>query len=272
MTITTINDRIKRLYDEKWANLNAWYPIGLYIPGAVTSGTEEGGDLTTKFKKASSAADTYKILAGLSSYASFFDGATSSYPKDKLQNIVSISGIPNASAGFKQDGTGLKENLDKNYASIGIKFYMEQDIYTWRFLQAWRSLWKTIGMSGEVSNSIEIKTGTAFDDPSATSLDGLAANATLGKYVNTIKTNGTQALPEGYLEMAHIKIDATRDEPVQELGILKITGLIPTDIPFIGEIGPGRSRGSDIPTLDCKFTASNIIYWDKASGLPTQFY
>ena len=267
MDIKTINNYIDNLYDQKWANLNAWYPIGLYIPGVTVSGE------TLKFDTARSAVDTYKILGGLSSNKSLFvdGGFKSSYPA--LERIVSITGIPNSSAGFKQEKAGLKENADKNYASIGIKFYLEQDIFTWRFMQAWRSKWKSISMKKPDAKAVEIiLNSTAGEDGDGSSdgstLDKLSENTSIGKFENTIKTNGMQSLPEGYLEMAHVYIE---ESSVKDLGTLKITGLIPTEIPFIGEIGPGRSRSSDIPTLDCKFTASNIIYFD-SKGNATQFY
>lgn len=234
MTIDIINERIKALSNTEWENYNLWYPTRLVIPHTTDRGI---------YKKAEAGAagptSIKDILANLISKDDFTDHNTT---YQDLQNIVSISGIPSSGTGFSQEGAGLKSEKDKNYATITIKFYEPSGMATWRFLQNWREAWKTIKISED---------GNAYY-----------------KKLQTIVGDGTAALPEGYLVVEHLNIK--NDGTIEHLGYLKIAGLIPSDIPF-PEVGPGKSRGSEIPSISVKFTASNIVYVNAAGGL-YQFY
>lgn len=223
LTINSITSSVAAIYDKEWLNTNAFYPTCFYV--ASWDKTSDGQPILTILKNL-----TAEGLPDLPNCPDF-----------NMEDIVSVSGIPSAGTGFEADTNVLKEKTDKNYASISIKFYVDEVASSWKALQKWREKWKSI----------------------KTSADGKS------KAVYTLQSKKTQALPEGYLVMDHIRI--TNEGQLDHLGRLKISGLIPTEIPFFGDVGPGKSRSSEIPTIDVKFICSNITYV-ASDGTVTQFY
>lgn len=239
VTLNVIDARMDLLYTQEYANYNLFYPVCWVIPSLNNDGSAKSSK--------DSAQKIYDIMGDfLKTDGTDFTVKGSTFPADQLQNIATIKGIPSVGSGFTQEKAGLKENQDKNYATISVKFYETETLKTWRFLQNWRKAWKTIEFS----------------------MTGKAGALTPRKKIQTIQGDKTHALPEGYLVIQHVRIN--NDGTMETLGWLKITGMIPNDIPF-PEVGPGKSRGSDVPNLEVKFTASNIAYFD-ANKVMYQFY
>ena len=68
------------------------------------------------------------------------------------------------------------------------------------------------------------------------------------------KTKDTRGNGEGYIVLDYISLN--RKGQVENLGVLKIAGLIPKKIDFGGKVGPGLDAQSALPivTVDCIYS------------------
>lgn len=233
LDVTTIDTRINKLYNTEFANFSLFYPFEWFVPSLNNDGTKKN--------TLDDGNSIYNIMTSLTKYADT-GSITTTFPEKLMHCIATIGGIPSTSSGFKADGAGLKEEKDNNYATITVKFYETEKLEIWGWMNNWRAAWK----------DIKFDVGTL---------------ATPRKKIATIlNDNGDKAMPEGFLCLQHLSFK--NDGTIEELGRLKIAGMIPTEVPFpSSEIGPGKSRGSDIPNLSVKFTASNIVYTPKEGDI-----
>lgn len=239
LEVTTIDTRINKLYNTEFANFSLFYPFEWFVPSL---NSEDG----TKKNTLADGNSIYNIMESLTKYADS-GSITTTFPEKLMHCISTIGGIPSTSSGFKAEGAGLKEEKDNNYATITVKFYETEKLEIWRWMNNWRAAWK----------DIKFNVATATTAPATTACKKIAT---------ILNDDGTKAMPEGFLCLQHLSFK--NDGTIEELGRLKIAGMIPTEVPFpSSEIGPGKSRGSDIPNLSVKFTASNIVYTPKKGGI-----
>ena len=112
--------------------------------------------------------------------------------------------------------------------TIRLKFLLDKKMEILKFLDAWRDM--------IYADELKIK-----------------GSIPTFKSILKSKNNNTRGNGEGYIVLDYISLSR---KDVENLGVLKIAGLIPKKIDFGGKVGPGLDAQSALPTVtvDCIYS------------------
>ena len=239
MNAETIKARMDKLYELDWVNFNLFVPELLMVSGM---GNKDSKGVWKESKVGGGGQDLLNIIEDMADAKSIIPTGSeirNTIGDDLISQLQSIEGIDfrelplersnayNLSAGKQETST----------QTIKLKFLLDKKMEILRFLDAWRDM--------IYADELKIESSTpAF------------------KSILKSKTNNTRGNGEGYIVLDYISL--SRDGTVEDLGVLKIAGLIPKKIDFGGKVGPGLDAQSALPivTVDCIYSMGYLKLGD----------
>lgn len=226
----TIKARMDKLYNLDWVNFNLFVPELLMVSGMNSKWEEStggGGGL-----------DLLNIIQDMTKEdVANGTGTTSENPirntigDDLISQLQSIEGIDFRELPLERSNTytlsaGKQETSTQ---TIKLKFLLDKKMEILRFLDVWRDMIYV--------DELKIK-----------------GSIPTFKSILKSKTKDTRGNGEGYIVLDYISLN--RKGQVENLGVLKIAGLIPKKIEFGGKVGPGLDAQSALPivTVDCIYS------------------
>lgn len=226
----TIKARMDKLYNLDWVNFNLFVPELLMVSGMNSKWEEStggGGGL-----------DLLNIIQDMTKEdMANGTGTTSENPirntigDDLISQLQSIEGIDFRELPLERSNTytlsaGKQETSTQ---TIKLKFLLDKKMEILRFLDVWRDM--------IYADELKIK-----------------GSIPTFKSILKSKTKDTRGNGEGYIVLDYISLN--RKGQVENLGVLKIAGLIPKKIEFGGKVGPGLDAQSALPivTVDCIYS------------------
>ena len=238
MNAETIKARMDKLYELDWVNFNLFVPELLMVSGMNSKWEESTGG--------GGGQDILNIIDDMAKEdVANGTGTTSENPirntigDDLISQLQSIEGIDFRELPLERSNTytlsaGKQETSTQ---TIKLKFLLDKRMEILRFLDAWRDM--------IYADELKIEGSTpAF------------------KSILKSKTNNTRGNGEGYIVLDYISL--SRDGTVEDLGALKIAGLIPKKVDFGGKVGPGLDAQSALPTVtvDCIYSMGYLKLGD----------
>lgn len=231
MTAETIKARMDKLYDLDWVNFNLFVPELLMVSGM---NNKDSKGVWKESKSGGGGQDLLNIIEDMAN-------GSGTIPADsKIRNTIGDDLIPQLQS---IDGIEFRElPLERSNAytlsagkqetstqTIKLKFLLDKKMEILKFLDAWR----------DIIYADELK------------IRGLTPTF---KSILKSKTYNTRGNGEGYIVLDYISLN--RKGQVENLGVLKIAGLIPKKIDFGGKVGPGLDAQSALPivTVDCIYS------------------
>ena len=226
----TIKARMDKLYNSDWVNFNLFVPELLMVSGMNSKweeSTSGGGGL-----------DLINIIKDMAKEdVANGTGTTSENPirntigDDLISQLQSIEGIDFRELPLERSNTytlsaGKQETSTQ---TIKLKFLLDKKMEILKFLDVWRDM--------IYADELKIK-----------------GSIPTFKSILKSKTKDTRGNGEGYIVLDYISLN--RKGNVENLGVLKIAGLIPKKIDFGGKVGPGLDAQSALPivTVDCIYS------------------
>lgn len=226
----TIKARMDKLYNSDWVNFNLFVPELLMVSGMNSKWEEStggGGGL-----------DLINIIKDMTKEdVANGTGTTSENPirntigDDLISQLQSIEGIDFRELPLERSNTytlsaGKQETSTQ---TIKLKFLLDKKMEILRFLDVWRDM--------IYADELKIK-----------------GSIPTFKSILKSKTKDTRGNGEGYIVLDYISLN--RKGQVENLGVLKIAGLIPKKVDFGGKVGPGLDAQSALPTVtvDCIYS------------------
>ena len=226
----TIKARMDKLYNSDWVNFNLFVPELLMVSGMNSKWEEStggGGGL-----------DLLNIIDDMAKEdVANVTGTTSENPirntigDDLISQLQSIEGIDFRELPLERSNTytlsaGKQETSTQ---TIKLKFLLDKKMEILKFLDVWRDM--------IYADELKIK-----------------GSIPTFKSILKSKTKDTRGNGEGYIVLDYISLN--REGQVENLGVLKIAGLIPKKIDFGGKVGPGLDAQSALPivTVDCIYS------------------
>lgn len=266
-----IQKRVDNLYDTKWYQPNACYPVCFFYTDSEISSKDFTIDKFLKFHtnvdKAVTLTNESKHVLVLNSNTQIID--TVPAPKnlteylnielskiadtgvtagdDVLRNFSKVTGLKSPTmAVSKKDGTiaTSKDESGKD-ATVNLEFLCDRELKTLSFLQAWESRW--------VHRDYQKK-------------------AFLDKTDNTEKSivGGSDGGGEGFLGILNCSIDVNGN--ITPLSHLSLFGLIPKNIEIPSEFGP-QAGSNSMPKITVKCTYSNaVLVYPSHDGKKLQYF
>lgn len=239
MNAETIKARMDKLYELDWVNFNLFVPELLMVSGmgnkdskGVWKESEVGGGGQDLLNIIEDMADAKSIIPAMSKIRNTIGD-------DLISQLQSIEGIDFRELPLERSNTyTLSAGKQETSAqTIKLKFLLDKKMEILRFLDAWRDM--------IYADELKIKGSTPTF-----------------KSILKSKTNNTRGNGEGYIVLDYISL--SRDGTVEDLGALKIAGLIPKKIEFGGKVGPGLDAQSALPivTVDCIYSMGYLKLGD----------
>ena len=231
MNAETIKARMDKLYELDWVNFNLFVPELLMVSGM---GNKDSKGVWKESKVGGGGQDLLNIIEDMADAKSIIPAMSkirNTIGDDLISQLQSIEGIDFRELPLERSNTytlsaGKQETSTQ---TIKLKFLLDKKMEILRFLDAWRDM--------IYADELKIKGSTpAF------------------KSILKSKTNNTRGNGEGYIVLDYISL--SRDGTVEDLGVLKIAGLIPKKVDFGGKVGPGLDAQSALPTVtvDCIYS------------------
>ena len=231
MNAETIKARMDKLYELDWVNFNLFVPELLMVSGM---GNKDSKGVWKESKVGGGGQDLLNIIEDMADAKSIIPAMPkirNTIGDDLISQLQSIEGIDFRELPLERSNTytlsaGKQETSTQ---TIKLKFLLDKKMEILRFLDAWRDM--------IYADELKIEGSTpAF------------------KSVLKSKTNNTRGNGEGYIVLDYISL--SRDGTVEDLGVLKIAGLIPKKVDFGGKVGPGLDAQSALPTVtvDCIYS------------------
>lgn len=239
MNAETIKARMDKLYELDWVNFNLFVPELLMVSGM---GNKDSKGVWKESKVGGGGQDLLNIIEDMADVKSIIPAMSkirNTIGDDLISQLQSIEGIDFRELPLERSNTytlsaGKQETSTQ---TIKLKFLLDKKMEILRFLDAWRDMIYADELKIEGST-------TAF------------------KSILKSKTNNTRGNGEGYIVLDYISL--SRDGTVEDLGALKIAGLIPKKIEFGGKVGPGLDAQSALPTVtvDCIYSMGYLKLGD----------
>ena len=239
----TIKARMDKLYNLDWVNFNLFVPELLMVSGMNYSETDEGkGEWKESTSSGGGGQDLINIIKDMA------DGTGAPSAESEIRNTIgdnlisqlqSIEGIDFRELPLERSNTytlsaGKQETSTQ---TIKLKFLLDKKMEILRFLDVWRDMIYA---------------------------DELKINKSIPTFKSILKskTKDTRGNGEGYIVLDYISLN--RGGEVENLGVLKIAGLIPKKIDFGGKVGPGLDAQSALPTVtvDCIYSMGYLKLGD----------
>lgn len=231
MNAETIKARMDKLYELDWVNFNLFVPELLMVSGM---GNKDSKGVWKESKVGGGGQDLLNIIEDMADAKSIIPAMSkirNTIGDDLISQLQSIEGIDFRELPLERSNTytlsaGKQETSTQ---TIKLKFLLDKKMEILRFLDAWRDM--------IYADELKIEGSTpAF------------------KSILKSKTNNTRGNGEGYIVLDYISL--SRDGTVEDLGALKIAGLIPKKVEFGGKVGPGLDAQSALPivTVDCIYS------------------
>ena len=235
----TIKARMDKLYNSDWVNFNLFVPELLMVSGMNYSETDEGkGEWKESTSSGGGGLDLLNIIQDMTKEdVANGTGTTSENPirntigDDLISQLQSIEGIDFRELPLERSNTytlsaGKQETSTQ---TIKLKFLLDKKMEILRFLDVWR----------DMIYADELK---------------IEKSIPTFKSILKSKTKDTRGNGEGYIVLDYISLN--RKGSVENLGVLKIAGLIPKKVDFGGKVGPGLDAQSALPTVtvDCIYS------------------
>ena len=231
MKAETIKARMNKLYNSDWVNFNLFVPELLMVSGM---GNKDSKGVWKESKVGGGGQDLLNIIEDMADAKSIIPGMLkirNTIGDDLISQLQSIEGIEFRELPLERSNayTLSAGKQETSTQTIKLKFLLDKKMEILRFLDAWRDMIYTDELKIEGSTP-------AF------------------KSILKSKTNNTRGNGEGYIVLDYISL--SRDGTVENLGVLKIAGLIPKKIDFGGKVGPGLDAQSALPTVtvDCIYS------------------
>ena len=239
MNAETIKARMDKLYELDWVNFNLFVPELLMVSGM---GNKDSKGVWKESKVGGGGQDLLNIIEDMADVKSIIPAMSkirNTIGDDLISQLQSIEGIDFRELPLERSNTytlsaGKQETSTQ---TIKLKFLLDKKMEILRFLDAWRDM--------IYADELKIEGSTpAF------------------KSILKSKTNNTRGNGEGYIVLDYISL--SRDGTVEDLGALKIAGLIPKKIEFGGKVGPGLDAQSALPTVtvDCIYSMGYLKLGD----------
>lgn len=239
MNAETIKARMDKLYELDWVNFNLFVPELLMVSGM---GNKDSKGVWKESKVGGGGQDLLNIIEDMADAKSIIPAMSkirNTIGDDLISQLQSIEGIDFRELPLERSNTytlsaGKQETSTQ---TIKLKFLLDKKMEILRFLDAWRDM--------IYADDLKIEGSTpAF------------------KSILKSKTNNTRGNGEGYIVLDYISL--SRDGTVEDLGVLKIAGLIPKKIEFGGKVGPGLDAQSALPivTVDCIYSMGYLKLGD----------
>lgn len=231
MTAETIKARMDKLYDLDWVNFNLFVPELLMVSGM---NNKDSKGVWKESKSGGGGQDLLNIIEDMANGSGTIPADSkirNTIGNDLISQLQSIEGIDFRELPLERSNTytlsaGKQETSTQ---TIKLKFLLDKKMEILKFLDAWR----------DIIYADELK------------IRGLTPTF---KSILKSKTCNTRGNGEGYIVLDYISL--SRDGTVEDLGVLKIAGLIPKKIDFGGKVGPGLDAQSSLPivTVDCIYS------------------
>lgn len=239
MNAETIKARMDKLYELDWVNFNLFVPELLMVSGM---GNKDSKGVWKESKVGGGGQDLLNIIEDMADAKSIIPAMSkirNTIGDDLISQLQSIEGIDFRELPLERSNTytlsaGKQETSTQ---TIKLKFLLDKKMEILRFLDAWRDM--------IYADELKIEGSTpAF------------------KSILKSKTNNTRGNGEGYIVLDYISL--SRDGTVEDLGVLKIAGLIPKKVDFGGKVGPGLDAQSALPTItvDCIYSMGYLKLGD----------
>lgn len=239
MNAETIKARMDKLYELDWVNFNLFVPELLMVSGM---GNKDSKGVWKESKVGGGGQDLLNIIEDMADAKSIIPAMSkirNTIGDDLISQLQSIEGIDFRELPLERSNTytlsaGKQETSTQ---TIKLKFLLDKKMEILRFLDAWRDM--------IYADELKIEGSTpAF------------------KSILKSKTNNTRGNGEGYIVLDYISL--SRDGTVEDLGALKIAGLIPKKVDFGGKLGPGLDAQSALPivTVDCIYSMGYLKLGD----------
>ena len=239
MNAETIKARMDKLYELDWVNFNLFIPELLMVSGM---GNKDSKGVWKESKVGGGGQDLLNIIEDMADAKSIIPAMSkirNTIGDDLISQLQSIEGIDFRELPLERSNTytlsaGKQETSTQ---TIKLKFLLDKKMEILRFLDAWRDM--------IYADELKIEGSTpAF------------------KSILKSKTNNTRGNGEGYIVLDYISL--SRDGTVEDLGALKIAGLIPKKVDFGGKVGPGLDAQSALPTVtvDCIYSMGYLKLGD----------
>lgn len=239
MNAETIKARMDKLYELDWVNFNLFVPELLMVSGM---GNKDSKGVWKESKVGGGGQDLLNIIEDMADAKSIIPAMSkirNTIGDDLISQLQSIEGIDFRELPLERSNTytlsaGKQETSTQ---TIKLKFLLDKKMEILRFLDAWR----------DMIYADELK------------IEGLTPAF---KSILKSKTNNTRGNGEGYIVLDYISL--SRDGTVEDLGVLKIAGLIPKKVDFGGKVGPGLDAQSALPivTVDCIYSMGYLQLGD----------
>lgn len=238
----TIKARMDKLYNSDWVNFNLFVPELLMVSGMNYSETDEGKGEWKESKSGGGGLDLINIIKDMA------DGTGVPFIESEIRNTIgdnlisqlqSIEGIEFRELPLERSNayTLSAGKQETSTQTIKLKFLLDKKMEILKFLDVWRDM--------IYADELKIK-----------------GSIPTFKSILKSKTKDTRGNGEGYIVLDYISLN--RKGKVENLGVLKIAGLIPKKIDFGGKVGPGLDAQSALPivTVDCIYSMGYLQLGD----------
>ena len=234
MKAETIKARMDKLYNLDWVNFNLFVPELLMVSGMDSNWEESksrggGQDLLNIIEDMTKEDMTKEDVANGTGTTS--KGIRNTIGDELISQLQSIEGIDFRELPLERSNTytlsaGKQETSTQ---TIKLKFLLDKKMEILKFLDVWR----------DMIYADELK---------------IEKSIPTFKSILKSKTKDTRGNGEGYIVLDYISLN--RSGTPENLGVLKIAGLIPKKIDFGGKVGPGLDAQSALPivTVDCIYS------------------
>lgn len=233
----TIKARMDKLYNSDWVNFNLFVPELLMVSG-MGNKDPKSGVWKESSKLGGGGQDLLNIIEDMTKedVANGTGTTSNDYIRntigdDLISQLQSIEGIDFRELPLERSNTytlsaGKQETSTQ---TIKLKFLLDKKMEILKFLDVWRDM--------IYADELKIK-----------------GSIPTFKSILKSKTKDTRGNGEGYIVLDYISLN--REGQVENLGVLKIAGLIPKKIDFGGKVGPGLDAQSALPivTVDCIYS------------------
>ena len=239
MKAETIKARMDKLYNSDWVNFNLFVPELLMVSGM---NNKDSKGVWKESKSGGGGQDLLNIIENMANGSGTIPADSkirNTIGDDLISQLQSIENIEFRELPLERSNTytlsaGKQETSTQ---TIKLKFLLDKKMEILKFLDAWR----------DIIYADELK------------IRGLTPTF---KSILKSKTEATRGNGEGYIVLDYISLN--RDGTVENLGALKIAGLIPKKIDFGGKVGPGLDAQSSLPTVtvDCIYSMGYLQLGD----------
>lgn len=239
MTAETIKARMDKLYDLDWVNFNLFVPELLMVSGM---NNKDSKGVWKESKSGGGGQDLLNIIEDMANGSGTIpvdSKIRNTIGNDLISQLQSIEGIAFRELPLERSNTYTlsASKQETSTQTIKLKFLLDKKMEILKFLDVWRDM--------IYADELKIR--------------GLTPTF---KSILKSKTNANRGNGEGYIVLDYISL--SRNGEVENLGVLKIAGLIPKKVDFGGKVGPGLNAQSALPivTVDCIYSMGYLQLGD----------